>query len=167
MKFEIEWEVEPLHEPNIEEVAAVIGAAFEQVCHVPDSFEANILITDHEQMQAINAETRGIDRTTDVLSFPMLEIAAGSDMQMIAQENAYLADPESGRLLLGDIVLNIDRVHEQAVEYGHSVRRELGFLLCHSLLHLIGYDHMEEAEKTEMEEWQRRIMEQAGISREA
>lgn len=87
-------------------------------------------------------------------------------MQTVWHENAYLVDPDSGRLLLGDIVLNIDRVREQSVEYGHSLRRELAFLLCHSLLHLIGYDHMEEDEKTEMEEWQRRIMEEAGISRE-
>lgn len=166
MKFEIEWEVEPFDEPNIEEVAAVIGAAFERVCQVPDDFEANILMTDNEQMQSINAETRGIDRSTDVLSFPMLEIEAGTDMQTVWHENAYLVDPDSGRLLLGDIVLNIDRVREQSVEYGHSLRRELAFLLCHSLLHLIGYDHMEEDEKTEMEEWQRRIMEEAGISRE-
>ncbi|MDD7267027.1 MAG: rRNA maturation RNase YbeY [Lachnospiraceae bacterium] len=166
MKFEIEWEVETFSEPPLLPLLEQVGAAFAVVCSVPENFEVNVLMTDHDRMQAINLETRGIDRSTDVLSFPMLDILPGTELGEVFRENAYMADPESGCLVLGDMVLNVERVREQAEEYGHSLRRELAFLTCHSLLHLIGYDHMEEDEKAEMEEQQRRIMVTAGISRE-
>ena len=112
----------------------------------------------------MNREHRHIDRATDVLSFPMLEYETPGDLSGI-EESADAFDPETGELMLGDIVISKDRVIAQAEEYGHSVRREYAFLIAHSMLHLLGYDHMEEEERRLMEDRQRKIMEKAGILR--
>lgn len=112
----------------------------------------------------MNLEYRNIDRPTDVLSFPMLEYEMPGDFGGLEeQEDAF--DPESGELLLGDIVISSDRVLAQAEEYGHSPLREYAFLIAHSMLHLFGYDHMEEEERLVMEQKQREIMEKINIPR--
>ncbi|MBQ4176087.1 MAG: rRNA maturation RNase YbeY [Lachnospiraceae bacterium] len=90
---------------------------------------------------------------------------APGDFSQINEEGSDEFDPDSGELLLGDIVINADRVIEQAQEYGHSQRREYAFLIAHSILHLTGYDHMEDEEREQMEERQRSIMEKVGIGR--
>ena len=118
-------------------------------------------VLDYEEM---NREHRNIDRATDVLSFPMLEYETPGDLNGI-EESADAFNPETGELMLGDIVISKDRVISQAEEYGHSVRREYAFLIAHSMLHLLGYDHMEETERKLMEDRQRGIMEKAGILR--
>ena len=99
----------------------------------------------------MNLEQRGIDRPTDVLSFPMIEYDAPGDFSVIDEETGDAFTPETGELMLGDIVISKEKVLSQAEEYGHSPKREYAFLIAHSMLHLFGYDHMEEEERAEME----------------
>jgi len=99
--------------------------------------EVSIFYTDDEGIRAVNREHRGLDKPTDVLSFPMLSLIPGEIPQARPQD----LDPENGALLLGDIVLSQDRIFAQAEQYGHSVEREAAFLTVHSMLHLLGYDH--------------------------
>lgn len=118
----------------------------------------SLLVTDDEGIRQINKDTRSIDKATDVLSFPMLNYNAPSDFSA-AEEESDSFDPESGELILGDIVLSADRIREQAEAYGHDIQREYAFLIVHSMLHLCGYDHMEDDDRILMEERQEIIME--------
>ena len=102
--------------------------------------EINVLVTHDQGIQVINQATRQIDKPTDVLSFPMFELQAGDPPQ---DWNEYL-DDETGLCPLGDMCLNLDRAALQAKEFGHSLRREVGYLTIHSVLHLLGYDHLDE-----------------------
>ena len=130
----------------------------------PYEAQVELLLTTDEEIHAMNREHRGIDRATDVLSFPMLDLKTPGDLSGV--ENMPDAfDPESGELMLGDIVISKDKVIAQGEEYGHSVKREYAFLIAHSMLHLLGYDHMHEDERLLMEQRQREIMEKAGIPR--
>ena len=113
----------------------------------------------------MNREFRQIDAPTDVLSFPMQEFSSPAGYNAFAEGGCSVFDPESGELMLGDIVINAQRVISQAQEFGHSQKREYAFLIAHSLLHLVGFDHMEEEERLQMEEHQKRIMEMVRISR--
>ena len=113
----------------------------------------------------MNLEYRGIDRPTDVLSFPQAEYASPSDFTWIEEHEADCFDPDSGELVLGDIVISLDHVKSQAERYGHGCRREFAFLVAHSMLHLLGYDHMEEEEARIMEEKQEAVLERLGIRR--
>ena len=118
----------------------------------------SLLVTDDEGIRQINKDTRSIDAATDVLSFPMLNYSIPSDFSD-AKEESDSFDPESGELILGDIVLSADRIREQALTYGHDIQREYAFLIVHSMLHLCGYDHMEDNDRILMEERQKVIME--------
>ena len=130
----------------------------------PYEAEVSVTIVDDEEIHQINKEYRYIDRATDVLSFPFNEFDIPGDFTDI--ENSIDAfNPESGELLLGDIILSADHIESQAMEYGHSKTRELAFLVVHSMLHLMGYDHMNDDERIVMEEKQRKILELEGISR--
>lgn len=143
----------------------VLGAALEaEGC--PYEAEVSILFVGEEEIREINRDTRGIDAVTDVLSFPMFAYATPADFSTLddAPEIENF-DPETGNLLLGDIVLCIPRVLSQAREYGHPVRREYAFLLAHSLLHLLGYDHILPEEALEMEKRQESVLEKLGITR--
>ena len=102
--------------------------------------EINILVTDDAGIHAINLAARKIDRPTDVLSFPMFELEAGNP----PADWQGMLDPETGLCPLGDMVISLERARAQAKEYGHSVRREVGYLTIHSMLHLLGYDHLDE-----------------------
>lgn len=123
----------------------------------PYEAEVSLLLTMDTQIQEMNTEFRGIERATDVLSFPMIEYPAPGEFGFL-KEREDCFDPESGELSLGDIVISNEKVLAQAEEYGHSVLREYAFLLVHSVLHLTGYDHMEESERSKMEEKQDEIM---------
>lgn len=101
--------------------------------------EVDVLITDDAGIQEINRDQRGIDRPTDVLSFPMFQFTPGA----FPPAEELETDPETGLLPLGDMVISYQRCLDQAAEYGHSPERELGYLCVHSLLHLLGYDHMD------------------------
>lgn len=118
----------------------------------------NVLFTDNASIREINRENRDIDAPTDVLSFPIGEYPVPGQFDTLEEEQPDVFHPDTGELMLGDIVISVERVMSQAEEYGHSAERELGFLLAHSILHLCGYDHMEEEERLEMEEKQRQIM---------
>jgi probable rRNA maturation factor len=113
----------------------------------------------------MNREHRGIDRPTDVLSFPNVDYESPADFSNIEDREEDYFDPESGELCLGDIVISIDKVFEQAKEYGHSPMREYAFLIAHSMLHLLGYDHMEPSEAAVMEAKQEEILTRLGITR--
>lgn len=141
----------------------VINAALDYA-KCPYEAEVNLLLTQNEMIQEMNKEFREIDRPTDVLSFPMAEYEAPGDFASL-EEQQDCFDPESGELLLGDIVISKDKVLEQAEEFGHSVKREYAFLIAHSMLHLFGYDHIDEAERAVMEEKQREILDQLKIWR--
>ena len=104
--------------------------------------EINVLITDDNGIRAINQASRDIDKPTDVLSFPMFQLQPGQ-----SPEGEEYMDPETGMCPLGDIAISLERAISQAKEFGHSVRREVGYLTIHSMLHLLGYDHLDEAEE--------------------
>ena len=139
----------------------LIGRAVRTVMEdkkIPPELDVNVMVVDAEAMRQINRETRGIDSATDVLSFPYFEFAQTGFFDEQVQD---WADED----ILGDIVLCAERIISQAEEYGHSQKREMAFLVVHSMLHLIGYDHMEEADAQLMEAEQRRMMEILGIGR--
>lgn len=105
--------------------------------------EINVLVTDDAGIQAINKASRSIDKPTDVLSFPMFNLTAGAPPQ---DWGAYI-DPGTGLCPLGDMCISLERAIAQAKEFGHSTKREVGYLTIHSMLHLLGYDHLDEAEQ--------------------
>lgn len=132
----------------------------------PYDTQVCLLVTDAEEVHRMNLEYRGIDRTTDVLSFPAVPFEQESDFSPVEENEADYMDPDTGCLQLGDIVINASRVWEQAEEYGHSPRREFAFLVAHSMLHLCGYDHELPGEAVRMEQKQEIILEGLGIRRE-
>ena len=132
----------------------------------PYEAQVSILITDDDEIHRINLEQRQIDRPTDVLSFPMVNYETPGDFSFLEEDSEDCFDPDSGELLLGDIVISADKVAAQAEEYGHSRRREYAFLIAHSMLHLMGYDHMTPEDAAEMERLQEEILQQLNISRQ-
>ena len=124
--------------------------------------EVDVLLTDDEGIHQINLEQRGVDAPTDVLSFPMFEFTPG---QPPAEEAEI--DPETGLLPLGDMVVSMERARAQGEEYGHGTKRELAYLAVHSVLHLLGYDHMDDGpQKARMRAREEAILNQLGITRE-
>ena len=123
----------------------------------------DILICDEEEIRQLNRDFRGMDQATDVLSFPNLEFEAPAVWP--AEIDPMLLDPDSGELMLGNIAVCRQRILSQAEQYGHSARREYAFLITHSLLHLCGYDHIGDQEREQMEEAQRQILNDLGITR--
>ena len=146
-----------------EVITNVIEEALAQY-HCPYETEVSVTITDNEQIQQVNKEYRNIDKATDVLSFPMVEYDIPGDFSCV-EDNMDVFDPETGYLLLGDIMLSYDKIMEQAALYGHSSMRELAFLVAHSMLHLFGYDHMTEEERMDMEDRQEKILQSKGYIR--
>lgn len=165
MTIHIDYEAEMKLDIPYEEIIrqVVVDALEYEEC--PYEAEVNVVLTDDEEIHKLNLEYRQIDRPTDVLSFPMLEYESPSDFSGVEEDYEDCFNPETGELMLGDIILSVDKVKEQAESYGHSCTRELAFLVAHSMLHLCGYDHMEEQEREEMEERQRRILEIGGYKR--
>lgn len=165
MTVNIEYETEKeLKIPYEEIINKVIEEAIDYA-ECPYEAELNVILTDNENIHQINLETREIDRPTDVLSFPNLEYDEPGDFSIIS-EDSYDFNPDTGELMLGDIVISVEKVKEQAAAYGHSQERELGFLVAHSMLHLFGYDHMEENERIVMEKKQEEILQKCNILRE-
>ena len=122
--------------------------------------EVDVLLTDDDGIHEINRTMRDVDRPTDVLSFPEFELIPG---QLPGPEDA---DPGTGLIPLGDMVLSMERVAAQAREYGHSKRRELSYLVTHSVLHLLGYDHLDEGPmKAQMRAREEAIMALLGLER--
>ena len=132
----------------------------------PYEVEVNLLLTDNENIQIYNRENRNIDKSTDVLSFPNLFFEKESEFIIPKGMNADFFNPDTGNLILGDIIISVEKVTEQADEYGHSEKREFAFLVAHSMLHLSGYDHMTEEEAIVMEQKQEMILNELGITRD-
>ena len=131
----------------------------------PYEAEVSILFTDDDEIRQINQEFREIDKPTDVLSFPSIEYEIPGDFSKLEENAADCFHPETGELLLGDIVISVDRAKLQAQEYGHSIEREVAFLTAHSMFHLFGYDHMEENDRIVMEEKQNDVLDKLKITR--
>lgn len=136
-----------------------------EVLELPYEVEVSLNIVTPEEIREINLEQREIDKVTDVLSFPMLFFDYPMQQEAFEEQAQTAINPETDRLFLGDIVLCYDRAKEQAEEYNHSLKREVGFLIVHSLLHLLGYDHMTEEEEKEMFGRQEEILQQLNITR--
>ena len=134
---------------------------------IREKTEAALYIVDDEEIHSLNLEHRGIDSATDVLSFPNIEYVGRTPAAVLSGDIDDAVDPETGHILIGDIVIDRDRVTAQAAEYGHSVKREFSFLVAHSMLHLLGYDHMTPEEAQIMEEKQEAVLGSLGITRGA
>ena len=137
------------------EIEENVRAAAEKVGELygVENGEVSVTLTNNDYIHQLNRKYRQIDRPTDLLSFALNE----------SEEPDIENGPDIN--VLGDIILSVERAEEQAADYGHSLRREIAFLTVHGMLHLLGYDHMEEADRLEMEKEQRYVMEQLGISR--
>lgn len=120
---------------------------------IEDDAEVSVTLVDNERIRELNKEFREIDRETDVLSFPL------------GDENGFEVDPDTDAILLGDIVISLEKAQAQAEEYGHSFKREVAFLITHSLFHLLGYDHITAEEEAEMFAKQEKVLEKLGITR--
>jgi probable rRNA maturation factor len=160
MEHEVLFETEvPGGEERFDLLRRVIRAALDQQ-GVDVPCEVDVLLTDDEGIHAINLEQRQVDRPTDVLSFPMFDLAPGDKPQ------PEWADPATGLVPLGDMVISLERCAAQAEEFGHPLERELAYLCVHSILHLLGYDHMDEGPmKRQMRGQEEAILEKLGIGR--
>ncbi|MBD9061778.1 MAG: rRNA maturation RNase YbeY [Ruminococcaceae bacterium] len=141
---------------DIEHLIEICTAAALEEEGINDTAEVSVTLVDNEGIRELNREHRDIDRETDVLSFPL------------GDDDGYEVDPDNDAIMLGDIVISLEKAAQQAEEYGHSYRREVAFLITHSLFHLLGYDHVnsEEEEKI-MFGKQEKVLDKLGITREA
>jgi metalloprotein, YbeY family len=130
----------------------------------PFECEVSVIITDDNGIRKYNNEYRGLDKSTDVLSFPLINYSSPADFKDF-DKKSLLFNPENKALMLGDIIISAEHVISQALEYNHSQKRELAFLVTHSMLHLLGYDHINEAEREIMEKKQKIILEEQGYIR--
>lgn len=155
MSIEIQDEIQSAQSSEIaktlEEVCAY--AAHDELKH--NDFELTVTITDNEQIHQLNREYRGVDSATDVLSFPLWD----------RSEEPFI-NPENNCIMLGDIIISLERAREQAEEYGHSIKRECSYLCVHGVMHLLGYDHIEEADKKVMRAREEEILTQLKLTRE-
>lgn len=169
MTINIEYETDKKLDLDYEKIIneVVNEAATYEKC--PYEIEVNVTLTDNEAIHQINKEFREVDAPTDVLSFPMINYEAPSDFESLEDEfennTEDYFNPDTGELMLGDIVVSVEKVAEQAEKYGHSEVRELAFLVAHSMMHLFGYDHMTEEESKVMEAKQREVLDNIGITR--
>lgn len=166
MHFFVENETECNFDFDIEKVveSVVIEVLDSEGC--PYESQVNVLLTDNEGIRMFNKEYRNIDKETDVLSFPNLDFEEPGFYEVDEDAEADYFDPESGELILGDIIISVDKVKEQSESYGHSQKREFAFLVAHSMLHLAGYDHMEPDEAKVMEAKQEAVLQKLNITRD-
>ena len=142
-KINMTFEIFTLRQPAIAHIITKCVEATLKAEKIQPKCEINILVTNDRGIHAINKASRDIDSATDVLSFPMFELEAGNPP---ADWEEYL-DLETGMCPLGDMCISLERAIAQAKEFGHSVKREVGYLTIHSMLHLLGYDHLDEGEQ--------------------
>lgn len=171
MTINIEYETEKKLDLDWE---TIIKNVVEKSCdYVKCPFEAevSVTLTDDEGIKGINAEYRQIDSATDVLSFPLLNYVVPADFSFLDTDDendgivSQCFNPDTGELMLGDIIISVNKVEEQAEKYGHSQIRELAFLVAHSMMHLFGFDHMESVEAAVMEQKQEEVLQLLGITR--
>lgn len=161
---ETPYEINEELQKKIEEI--VLEVTKEEQFYYP--FEVNLLITDNNGIKEFNSTYRKITKETDVLSFPNLDFEIPGNYDVLENEiekiNYYNLDTDE--VVLGDIIISYEKIISQANEYGHSETRELCFLIAHSMLHLLGYDHMEPDEAKVMEEKQKKILDRLGITKD-
>ena len=165
MSLYIEEEGQTVLPVDTVKIAQLVVNAVLELEGCPYEAEVSLLLTTDTEVKKLNQEFRHIDKTTDVLSFPMLEFIQPGDFTDLDESRGDLFDPETGELVLGDIVLSKEKVLAQSETYGHSVEREYAFLIAHSMLHLCGYDHIEEKDRQTMEKKQDEIMKKIQILR--
>lgn len=156
VELKFDFDAEKCYEQAVEAVLDYEGCPYET--------EVSLLITDDDSIRQINKDMRGLDVSTDVLSFPMSDYDIPGNFDNI-EEDPDAFEPDSGELILGDIVLCAGKIISQAADFGHSVKREFTFLIVHSVLHLIGFDHIEESDREIMESHQQEIMLRLNIPR--
>lgn len=166
MTFYIENETQENFDFSVQDTVQEVCEAVLEAEGCPYEVQLDVVLTDNAGIREMNRESRGIDRETDVLSFPNVDFVSAGVFDMDEEREADYFDPDTGELLLGDIMISVDKVKEQAASYGHSLKREFAFLVAHSMLHLCGYDHMEADEAAVMEEKQEAILTGLGITRE-
>lgn len=167
MTFYVENETEEILPFDTEDLIKTLTLAVMNKLDNPfKDYSLNVTFTDDEEIREINKEYRDMDKSTDVLSFPAIDFEVPGDFSFIAEDDADYFDMDTDELILGDIMISLEHAHAQAEEYGHSFRREIAFLITHSLLHLSGFDHMTDEERTEMEALQDDILNTLGITRE-
>ena len=166
MPIELQWEVEkPFELGDPGELLARVAKACFRTEGIENAGFA-VRITDAETVRSLNREMRNIDQTTDVLSFPTIQFPKGRTARDCPKRLRREYDPYLGYVNLGDCVINLERARSQAEEYGHSLTRELGYLTAHSAFHLMGYDHMNEEEKSAMREMEERALGAAVVTRD-
>ncbi len=165
MTIQIEYETEIKLDVDYEPLIRQVVEAAMDYEDCPYEAEVNVLLTENEAIHELNREYRQIDAPTDVLSFPAVDYDTPADFDALEEAAMDYFNPDTGELMLGDIVISVEKVMAQAEEYGHTKERELGFLVAHSMLHLFGYDHMEEDERVVMEQKQREILDGIGLTR--
>lgn len=139
--------------------AAILAALDAEGVDMP--CEVDVLVTDDEGIRQVNRDMREVDAPTDVLSFPMFDLTPGD------KPSAEDADPATGLVPLGDMCISLERARAQGEEYGHGLKRELSYLAVHSVLHLLGYDHLDEGPmKTQMRGREEAVMERLGLGRQ-
>ena len=163
---EIDDGVDNPFEFSLEEIGKKVATKVLSDEKCPYEAQINLLLTDDDNIREMNREFREIDKPTDVLSFPNVSFDSPSDFDNSCNNISDCFDPDTDELVLGDIVINKNRVISQAEEYGHSFLREFAFLVTHSMLHLLGYDHMEDDERIVMERKQEEILDSLGITRD-
>lgn len=164
MSLQIEEETEVVFDFAYKELAERVVEFTIDHEKFPFEAEVNLTLTDNEGIHEINKEYREIDRPTDVLSFPLISYETAGDFSKVEDEDDNF-NPDTGEAMLGDIIISVPKVKEQAKEYGHSEEREYAFLIVHSMLHLFGYDHMTPEEASFMEDKQKEILNELHIFR--
>ena len=163
MTLQIDYETDREIGIEYEELAKKVVQKVLDMEGCPYDAQVNLVLTDNEEIQRVNTEFREIAAPTDVLSFPMIPFETPADYAIVEEDESYF-DLDTDELLLGDIMISVDKVFAQAEEYGHSVTREFCFLVAHSMLHLLGYDHMTPEEAVVMENKQRTALDELGIT---
>ena len=152
-----------------EELINIINEVCEQSLKAEEMnvpYQISLLFVDNEEIREINRDTRGIDKATDVLSFPMLDYPQNKVFKEVYKDTKFNEIYLDGdELVLGDMVLSLERAKEQSIEYNHSFNREVCYLVVHSILHLLGYDHMEDEEKKVMRKREEEILGKLNITR--
>ena len=165
MTILVENEAKRVLDFDYEEVIKNVVKRVVDTENCPYEVEVNVLLTNNEEIHEANKDFRNIDRPTDVLSFPMVDYDFPADFSLVNESPEGYLNPETDELLLGDIMVSVDKVYSQAEEYGHGIKREFAFLIAHSMLHLLGYDHMEDEERVVMEAKQEAVLEALEITR--
>lgn len=166
MTFYVENDEEYEFPFSIEELFKLVAETVLDEEGCPYEASVNLVITDNEGIREYNKNYREIDKETDVLSFPGVDYDTPSDFSNVEDNVNDYFDPETGELLLGDMIISYEKAKEQAKQYEHSFKREIAFLIAHSMFHLCGYDHMTPDEAALMEKKQEAILQKLNITRD-